>query len=67
MRMRRGRLVLGLCLSKYLTAEGHADSAYAEKCWRILLTAYRVFLNATNEKALSKVSLEEFKKFAAKE
>jgi hypothetical protein len=31
------------------------------------LIFYRVFLSATNEKALSKVSLEEFKKFAAKE
>jgi len=28
---------------------------------------YRVFLNATNESALKKVNLDEFKKFAAKE
>lgn len=30
-------------------------------------TYYRVFLSATNEKALDKVSMDELKKFAAKE
>jgi len=29
--------------------------------------AYRVFLSATNEKVLSKISMEELQKFAAKE